>query len=158
MDSTLFTGVNHISVTVSNIDRSVKFYTEIMGMTLDNIRYGVDLEYIRKVTGYPDGILHVAFMTCPGIRLELIQYVQPKGQALDVSPHNTCSSHICFSTTDAHKAYELCQGKGIMTKNPPTLIDSGPSTGAVAFYLLDPDRYNLEIYQPASVKKTEEGK
>jgi catechol 2,3-dioxygenase-like lactoylglutathione lyase family enzyme len=153
METKLFTGANHFSITVSDIDRSVKFYTEVMGMELDNIRYKVDLEYIRKVTGYPDGVLNVAFVSCPGLRLELIEYVQPKGKVLDVSPHNTCSSHICFATTDAYKAYELCQKKGVETKNPPTLIDSGPSSGAVAFYLLDPDRYNLEIYQPSEAKK-----
>jgi catechol 2,3-dioxygenase-like lactoylglutathione lyase family enzyme len=152
MDSPLFTGVNHFSVTVSDIDRSVKFYTEVMGMELGNIRYNVDLDYIRKVTGYPDGVLHVAFATCPGLRLELIQYVRPKGKVLDVSPHNICSSHICFATADAYKAYEFCKEKGIIVKNPPALIDSGPSSGAIAFYLLDPDRYNLEIYQPAGVK------
>jgi extradiol dioxygenase family protein len=111
------------------------------------------LDYIRKVTGYPDGVLNVAFMNCPGLRLELIQYVQPKGQVLDVSPHNVCSSHICFGTSDAAAMYERLVAKGITTRNPPTLIDSGPSTGAYAFYMHDPDNYNLEVFQPAGAHK-----
>ncbi|MDR1079140.1 MAG: VOC family protein [Propionibacteriaceae bacterium] len=145
----LFTGMNHVGLTVSDIDQSVAFYTEIMGMELDNIRYDVDLEYIRTITGYPDGILHVAFVVSPGLRLELIQYVQPKGDPHDGRPHNPRSSHLCFATSDAMKGYALCLEKGIPVINPPVLIDSGPSTGAIAFYLHDPDGYNLEIYQPA---------
>jgi len=151
MGTKLLTGANHFSITVGDIDRSVKFYSEVMEMDFEGIRYNVDLDYIRKVTGYPDGILNVAFLNCSGLRLELIQYVAPKGQVLDVSPHNVCSSHICFGTTDAAGMYERLKSKGITPKNPPTLIDSGPSKGAYAFYMHDPDNYNLEVYQPAGV-------
>jgi catechol 2,3-dioxygenase-like lactoylglutathione lyase family enzyme len=153
LDDKIISGSNHFSITVGDIDRSVKFYKEVMEMDFENIRYNVDLAYIRKVTGYPDGILNVAFLSCPGLRLELIQYVKPKGQILDVSPNNICSSHICFATTDIFKAYERCKANDIITKNEPALIDSGPSTGAYAFYMLDPDLYNLEMFQPAIVQK-----
>lgn len=149
----IISGANHFSITVEDIDRSVKFYKEVMEMDFENIRYNVDLDYIRKVTGFPSGILNVAFLNCPGLRLELIQYVEPKGKIVDVSPNNTGSSHICFATTDIFKAYQRCKDNNIITKNEPALINSGPSTGAYAFYLLDPDRYNLEMFQPAIVKK-----
>src|SRR5664279_280229 len=99
METKLITGANHFSITVGNIDRSVKFYTEVMEMEFEGIRYNVDLGYIRKVTGYPDGVLNVAFLNCPGLRLELIQYVAPKGQVLDVSPHNAVSyTHLTLPT------------------------------------------------------------
>ncbi|MBV7273443.1 VOC family protein [Clostridium thailandense] len=153
MNEKIFSGANHFSITVGDIDKSVKFYKEVMEMEFENIRYNVDLDYIRKVTGYPDGVLNVAFLGCLGLRLELIQYVEPKGKVLDVRPHNVCSSHICFTTTDIFKAYERCKANNIKTVNKPTLIDSGPSTGAYAFYLLDPDNYNLEMFQPAKVQK-----
>ncbi|MGC9157725.1 MAG: VOC family protein [Terracidiphilus sp.] len=152
MQPKLITGANHFSITVGDIDRSVRFYREVMEMEFEGIRYNVSLDYIRRITGYPDGVLNVAFLNCRGLRLELIQYVAPRGQNLDVSPHNICSSHICFATTDAQAMYERLTDKGIATRNPPTLIDSGPSTGAYAFYLSDPDCYNLEIYQPPSVQ------
>jgi catechol 2,3-dioxygenase-like lactoylglutathione lyase family enzyme len=150
MDDKIISGCNHFSITVGDIDRSVKFYTEIMEMTFENIRYNVDLAYIRKVTGYPEGVLNVAFVSCPGLRLELIQYVEPKGVVLDVSPHNVCSSHICFATTDIQKAYQRCLDNNIPTRNEPAYIDNGPSTGAYAFYLNDPDHYNIELFQPAA--------
>ena len=60
MDDKIISGSNHFSITVGDIDRSVKFYKEVMEMDFENIRYNVDLEYIRKVTGYPDGVLNVA--------------------------------------------------------------------------------------------------
>ena len=153
MQTKLITGVNHFSITVADIDRSVEFYRDVMEMDFEGIRYNVDLKYVRRITGYPDGVLNIAFLNCPGLRLELIQYVEPKGQVLDVSPHNICSSHICFGTTDALAMYARLKAKGIATRNSPTLIDSGPSTGAYAFYLMDPDNYNVEVFQPAGVRE-----
>jgi catechol 2,3-dioxygenase-like lactoylglutathione lyase family enzyme len=153
-DAPLFTALNHVGLSVADIDRSVKFYTEFMGMTFDNIRYNVTAEYIRQVTGYPDGDMHVAFVTLPSLRLEIIQYVVPKGEPVKMAPHRPGQSHLCFATTDALKAYQMCLDQGITCINPPAYIDQGPSTGAIAFYLQDPDGYNLEIYQPAP-KKTE---
>lgn len=152
MCKNIVVGANHFSITVGDIDRSVKFYRDMMEMEFENIRYNVNLEYIRKITGYSEGVLNVAFLTTKNLRLELIQYVEPKGKILDVSPHNICSSHICFETNDIFKAYERCEKHGVITKNKPILIDSGPSTGAYAFYMLDPDNYNLELFQPAKVK------
>lgn len=54
----IINGANHFSITVGDIDRSVRFYKEVMEMNFENIRYNVDLNYIRKVTGFPEGIIY----------------------------------------------------------------------------------------------------
>ena len=42
MGTKLLTGANHFSITVGDIDRSVKFYSEVMEMDFEGIRYNVD--------------------------------------------------------------------------------------------------------------------
>ena len=53
-----FTGVSHTSFSVTDMDRSLAFYRDLLGMrvTLDLERTG---EYIEQVVGFPDARLRI---------------------------------------------------------------------------------------------------
>ena len=76
----------HTSWTVSDLERSIAFYRDLMGFELlrRRVRTG---SFIETVVGFPGAELHIAAMRLPRApdtasqhHLELIQYVSPKGR------------------------------------------------------------------------------
>lgn len=138
---------NHVSFTVSNIDTSISFYRDILGFTIESIRYDVTADYVREVTCYPNLIIHIAFLNCPGCRLELMQYVEPLGINLDKSTANIGSGHLAFNVADIFVAYNLLREKGVVFKSAPVRISNGPHEGGYAVYSFDPDGLSVELLQ-----------
>lgn len=135
---------NHTSFTVSNLERSVEFYTQVLGMQLER-RFDTEGAGISQIVGFPDARLRIAFVYLGEFRLELIEYVSPKGVKIDTATNNVGSAHIAFSTDDVDKTYEELKTKGVRFKGAP--MRSRPDRPRVA-YFTDPDGYTLEIVQP----------
>ena len=125
----MITNLNHFSMTVSNIKDSIKFYQDIFDFKLEGIRYNISEDYLRKVIGYDNGILHIAFLKCPGGRIELIEYVEPKGEILDINTNNIGSSHLCFEVSDLLNMYENLLRKNAIFQSEPVLIGSSEGSG-----------------------------
>ena len=145
------TGISHTSFTVSDMDRSLAFYRDLLGMvqTLEIERQG---EYIEQVVGFPGASLRIAGLKLQSGSdhlLELIEYRMPRGQRIDLRTCNPGSPHLCFATDDIQAAYEELRSKGVQFKSPPVRIPSGPSAGGFDAYFLDPDGITLELSQPA---------
>ena len=145
------TGISHTSFAVSDMDRSLAFYRDLLGMTLimEIERQG---EYIEQVVGFPGASLRIVGLKLRSGSdhvLELIEYRVPRGQRIDLRTCNFGSPHLCFVTDDIQSAYEELRGKGVQFKSPPVRIPSGPSAGGFDAYFLDPDGITLELAQRA---------
>lgn len=134
-------------MTVKDINASIAFYRDVLRFNLEGIRYKVCDDYLRNIIGFSDCILHIAFLTCPGCRLEIIEYVQPKGKVMDLSTKNIGSSHLCFNVCDIFESYNYLKERGVVFRSEPILINSGPNKGAYAVYLNDPDGFTIELIQ-----------
>jgi len=141
----MITGHNHTSFTVSDLDRSVDFYTNILGFKLER-RFETKGPAISQIIGLPDAHLLVAFVSLGDFRLELIQYVSPEGVKLDTSTNNVGSAHIAFWADDIEKTYEELKAEGVRFKGVP--IRSRPDRPKVV-YFWDPDDNTLEIVDPS---------
>jgi catechol 2,3-dioxygenase-like lactoylglutathione lyase family enzyme len=145
------TGISHTSFTVSDMDRSLAFYRDVLGMVLilEVERKG---EYIEQVVGFPGASLRIVGLKLPSGSdhiLELIEYRVPRGERIDLRTCNPGSPHLCFVTDDIQAAYQELRGKGVQFKSAPVRIPSGPSAGGYDAYFLDPDGITLELAQPA---------
>ena len=75
-------GLDHVSVTVSDLERSLAFYRDLLGMK-EVERHHLDGETISKMAGKPDVEMDVVRLEAPetpGIQLDLQQYLKPKGK------------------------------------------------------------------------------
>lgn len=146
------TGIAHTSFTVSDLEQSLAFYRDLLGMVVvgEVEREG---EFIEQVVGFPGARLRIVGLKLPQgseHRLELIEYRVPRGHRIDTRTCNPGSTHLCFVTDDIHTAYEDLRQQGVRFKSPPVRIPSGPNAGGYDVYFLDPDDITLELSQPAS--------
>ena len=145
------TGADHTSYTVSNLETSLAFYRDLLGFEVLHIRPRITNRYFRDIVGFPDGVIKGAYLAIPGTnhRLELFEYVHPRGTRLDTRNNNPGSSHMALYVDDLVAMYGELKAKGVQFRSPPVYMDEGPNTGGWAVYMLDPDGISIELFQPA---------
>jgi lactoylglutathione lyase len=147
--------VLHFSFTVSDIKRSVDWYTGILGLELVH-RQRQQSTYTPVLVGIPGAVLEVAQFAVPGVpparsthMLELVQYVAPQGEHPERMPTNNVGcAHLALLVTDIHDRYRRMRHEGVVFRNPPVAITEGVNAGGYACYLLDPDGITLELLAP----------
>lgn len=147
-------GAAHFSFTVGDIERSKRFYGELLGLPLlYEMRHRHP--YTSRQVGYDRADLLVAAYALSQIpgheggRLELIEYVNPRGGTLDPSTKNVGSAHLAFVVDDIHTEHARLRALGVRFRSDPVLVEEGVSRGAYTVYLRDPDEITLELVQPA---------
>ncbi len=142
--------MHHVGLTVSDIERSIVFYRDVLGMTLVRRRPRVDADYVGRQTGYAGVALSVAsFQVSPECRqtLEVVQYLNHEGPPIELATNRAGSSHLCLLVSDFHACHAELTAKGVAFKSDPVTITSGPNQGGVVIYLSDPDGYTIELFQ-----------
>jgi lactoylglutathione lyase len=144
-------GIHHLGLTVSDIERSIGFYRDVLGMTLIRRRPHVDNDYVASQTGYPGVVLNVAsFKVSPEsvASLEVVQYMNQGGAPADSATNRPGNSHLCLLVSDLRACYADLNDKGVRFKSEPVTITAGPNLGGLVVYFFDPDGYTLELFQP----------
>jgi methylmalonyl-CoA/ethylmalonyl-CoA epimerase len=105
--------VEHIGIAVENLEESIKYYEEVLGLKC----YAIEEVADQKV--------RTAFFQVGELKLELLESTQPDGpigkfiQAKGPGVH-----HVAFAVDDVQDALNHAQAKGIR------LIDKKPRLGA----------------------------
>lgn len=148
-------GLWHVSFTVSNIEASVKWYTEVLGLEFvrDQVQHN---EYTSKLVGYANAHLKVAQLRVPGAsvpisrhHIELVEYVSPRGEDIPLDTNRTGVGHWAFIVDDIHTEFNRLIGLGVKFKaEKPVAIEAGVNKGGYTIYFTDPDGITLELIQP----------
>lgn len=144
--------IHHLGMTVSDIERSIEFYRDLLGMELIGRRPSVTADYVAKQTGYESVELNVAsFRVSPGSKqsLEVVQYMTHAGEPSDGATNRAGNSHLCLLVDDLRAGHKELQSRGVRFKSDPVEISAGPNKGGLVVYLYDPDGYMLELFQPS---------
>jgi len=144
---------SHTSLTVSDVDRSVRFYTDVLGMSLAR-RWERTGEGIAAIVGVPGAHLKMALVTLGDFPLELIQYAGGGASPINPKINQPGTAHIGFDVDDVEQAAEDLRKKGVkfygkLASLPPAGSPPGTKTppGVRAVYFADPDGITLEIAQ-----------
>jgi catechol 2,3-dioxygenase-like lactoylglutathione lyase family enzyme len=147
-------GVWHFSFTVSDIERSVRFYRDVLGFELIHQQEQAN-EYTGRLVGYPGAHLRIAQFAVPGEPrgrsthdLELVEYVAPRGTRGSIEICNPGAAHLAFAVEAIHASYERLLAAGVHFFSPPNLITAGVNAGGFTCYFHDPDQIVLEMLQP----------
>lgn len=137
---------NHTSFTVSDLDRSIAFYRDALG--LEFLRADTrEPAFSERASGIAGAVLKTAFLKAPDHKLELIQYLSPTGQRLDLATNNVGCAHIAFEVDDLHVTYRRLKSAGVVFAGEPLQIEGGPNHGGWMVYLRDPDGITIELQE-----------
>jgi catechol 2,3-dioxygenase-like lactoylglutathione lyase family enzyme len=97
MNSGKVLGVAHTGITTSDLDRSIRFFRDVLGMAVTEPAL-YDNPVMAKITGVPEAAIRIAYVDLPGHKLELLQYVRPLPRRhSDLRPCD--SGHLHLSLT-----------------------------------------------------------
>ena len=147
-------GLHHASRTVSDMERSLSFYRDLIGL-----RVLVDEELIGegldRTTGLSGAAARFVALTVVGSTpfLELLEYRSPSGTVVDPRPCDTGAHHICFEVEDLATAHERLVNAGVGFTHPPQVVAGGALAGDRAAYCFDPDGMIVELWQVAEERR-----
>lgn len=121
------TRLNHAAITVSDIDRSLAFYRDVLGLR-EVARHRLEDEPISTMVGKPGVILEVVRLVSPEtpeIQIDLQQYIAPPGGIADSRLGDVRNSHLAFEVADLGEAYERWSAAGVRFVSAPVAFDLG---------------------------------
>ena len=145
------TQVDSIAITVSDADRAVEFYSNVLAFekVADREVAGEDYEHLFGVFGVR---LRAVRMRLGNEYVELLQFLAPRGRPvpLDSRSNDRWFQHIAIVVSDMDAAYARLRAAHIehASSGPQRLPDWNPdAAGIKAFYFRDPDAHNLEVLE-----------
>ena len=145
----LVTAVDSIGLTVSDLDRSVEFYSNVLSFEKISEReaYGDEFEHLEGVFGVR---ARVARLRLGEEFIELTEYVAPAGRPAspDARSNDRSFQHIALITSDMERAYQWLRKNKVRhaSSGPQRLPDWNKNAGGIqAFYFHDPDGHPLEV-------------
>jgi glyoxylase I family protein len=137
--------MHHTGISVTDLDRSIAFYGDLLGMTLE---WRIDhrrSESLEKVVGLRNVDVSYAMLSGWGGRIELFQYHSPEGSPYPAEKP-VCDkgiTHVGFQVVDIDGLYARLSGHGVRFNSPPQEV----RPGVKAAYFHDPDGMTLEIVE-----------
>jgi len=140
---------HHYGFTVTDVDRSVAFYRDLLGLELVRVSERSNLPSYDTILGYPEVKLRIAILQHPvnEFILELVQYVNPSGQTRALENTYVGAAHVAFEVDDVDAMYDTLTAAGFGAINPPTDVIRDGVRVARAMYALDPDGISIEMFQ-----------
>ena len=144
----LVRAVGPIGITVGDMDRSVDFYSRVLGFepVSDVEVWGPEYERLQGVFGLR---MRVVGMRLGREQIELTEYLAPRGRPVpaDSRSHDRWFQHIAIVVGDMDRAYAWLRRHKVehASPAPQRLPDDNPAAGGIrAFYFKDPDGHALE--------------
>ena len=144
------TGVRHGGITVSDLDRSLAFYRDLLGLELLWRRL-YEEPAILEIVGVPEATgLEIAMLRVPGgeVDVELIEYQGLERRSGSSPPSHHGTGHFCVFVREIEALHAELAAKGVRFRSDgPVEMTGGPNKGGKSLYSLDPDGYIFEFHE-----------
>ena len=146
------TGVDHFGATVTDIERSLAFWRDLLG--LEEVGRGViEWEHIDRLVALPDTKLEWVELRVPGgTRVELMQYYRPAGAPpVPTGQENEPGrSHLSLLVDDLTAVMQELGAAGVRSRTEgPVDMERGAYAGGKGAYVFDPDGVQIELIERA---------
>jgi catechol 2,3-dioxygenase-like lactoylglutathione lyase family enzyme len=138
--------LNHFSLTVADIDASLAFWRDVLGLAL--LGRGVaEYDHLDRIIGVGHTRIEWAELAIPGgTILELFRYLEPEGHPIRPAPSDPGSTHICLEVDGLDLLIRQIHESGYTTRSPqPVEIPFGDWQGFRDIYVTDPDGAIVEL-------------
>nr|WP_294438541.1 VOC family protein [uncultured Blautia sp.] len=145
--------IYHVGLTVSNLERSLHFYRDVLGLEYQGqlLMEGKETEAMFQRTNCKARVAYLngsEMLHMPPV--ELIQFVEEEITCKSMDLFSTSISELCFLVEDAEQVYQMLMEQGVECLSAPQEFDFRQAGfgRSKAFYFRDPDGIILEIMQP----------
>jgi lactoylglutathione lyase len=146
--SPVVAGFYHAGITVADLDRSLSYYRDLLGLSVLAERLACE-DYILRLVDAPGGCLKIAHLRIPhsDALLELLEYQGVERQATGGRPRDPGQGHVCFFVSGLDELCERIRGRGLRIIAPPVTSTAGRNAGTRIVYTQDPDGYWVELME-----------
>lgn len=140
---------DHTGITVSNLERSLAFWREVLGFELSH-RAHQKGELPEQITGVQGAEILIAVVKAPSHKIELLEYRAPGDRKnVDARPCDVGSVHIALTVDNLDAVLDTIAVSGWKAAGQPQTLTVGPNAGKRVIYVRDPDGTTIEFMQPS---------
>ena len=144
--------VDHINIVVFDLERSLGFYTKVLGFKETHRAY-LEGGWVESIVGLKGVRANVAYVIAPAgaPRLELLCYESPTGDKLPENsrPNTLGLRHLALQVDDIDTAVRRLKDAKAELISEPVVVPTGVITHheghKILCYFLDPDGVLLEL-------------
>jgi glyoxylase I family protein len=142
------TAADHTGITVSNLERSLAFWRDVLGFELSHTAHQVG-EMASEITGVAGAEIKLAVVKAPGgHKIELLEYLAPSERKPHVlRPCDVGSVHVALIVDDLDAILSAIEASRWRAAGKPQTLQSGPNAGKRVVYVRDPDGTTIEFMQ-----------
>ena len=141
-------GLDHVSVSCADIERSLAFYHGVLGIPVRD-RGRMEGGELSAVLGADAAAEYADLELGEGRTLELVAYERPAGSPLATEVHLPGSGHLSLRVDDVEAAAAAVRSAGFRTTSPAPVALPNPGFwhGARLIYSIDPDGVTVELIE-----------
>ena len=145
--------IDHMGFSVSSIERSLEFFCGRLGLEATSVT-DLEGEAVERIIGMPGVKLRMVMVNLPGDKnIELLEYVQPVGEKLDLRTCNAGVAHLALEVDDIDSWHRKLTASGIQFMGPPVWVATNGGKLGVC-YLKGPDDITIELIDKNSGNRT----
>ncbi|MFL6590160.1 MAG: VOC family protein [Chthoniobacterales bacterium] len=139
---------DHTGITVSDIERSLAFWRDVLRFELSH-RAHQKGAMAEEITGVKGAEILLAVLKAPGHKIELLEYRAPidREQTNERRPCDLGSAHVALLVDDLDSLLEAIAVSGWKVAGTPQTLAIGPNAGKRVVYVRDPDGTTIELMQ-----------
>jgi glyoxylase I family protein len=145
-------GMNHVGMSVANLDRSIAFYRDCLGMELVVKPTTFEGELYERILALEGVKGKVALLKTGNMQLELFEFAHPTPKPKDPN-YPVCDhgiSHFCIDVADVENVYARLKAAGVYFHCAPLNFFGE----ARATYARDPDGNVFELLEMSQAVKS----
>ena len=144
-------GLNHVGLSVSDLDRSLGFYCDLLGLGLRG-RGVAERKHLDAIIGLGPVRLEWAELDVPGGgMLELFRYLRPEGTPRAGRTCDPGDVHVRLQVLGLGDVVARLAAAGVPRRSAaPVVLEGGDWSGWSAIYVSDPDGVTVELVQSPS--------
>jgi lactoylglutathione lyase len=142
------TGFFHGGITVRDMDVSLRFYADGLGLEQEFDRI-LAAPYLNTVLALGQDRIRVVYLRIPGGGfVELLEYRGIERLSAASRPCDYGAGHLCLYVDDVEAMHARLVALGFHARSEEVVdITAGPNVGARSCYMADPDGYAVELFQ-----------
>lgn len=142
------TGMDHVSVTSRDLDASIAFYVDLLGLPLTARGESEDVELAVMMGQDHVSIRWADLEVGEALTLELVEFIEPIGAPLTKSLWDPGATHIGLQVDDIDGVHDGLRRADVrVISKPVRLTEEGVWYGARVLYAIDPDGTWIELVQ-----------